>query len=127
MLGALGALVPGEQQPGYPGGGKLRGGCLCCVGAADSRIASRGLELVRPRPLSCHCTFAHPPMYIYIRSSPHAEALQLAGSASFLEPRWWNVGYAKLASDAELAYLGIPGLRIAGGQGVIIIALCQVG
>ena len=31
--------------------------------------------------------------------------LQAAGSASFLEPRWWNVGYAKLTTDEELAYL----------------------
>ena len=52
--------------------------------------------------------------------------LQQAGAATFLEPRWWNVGYAKLMTDEELAYLGIPGLRIAGGQGVAIIAFCQV-
>lgn len=52
--------------------------------------------------------------------------LQQTGAATFLEPRWWNVGYAKLTTDEELAYLGIPGLRIAGGQGVAIIAFCQV-
>ncbi|KAL4443662.1 hypothetical protein ABPG75_011399 [Micractinium tetrahymenae] len=54
------------------------------------------------------------------------EALQAAGAATFLEDRWWNVGYAKLCTDEELAYLGIPGLRVAGGQGVAIIAFCQV-
>lgn len=58
--------------------------------------------------------------------SSRAEVLQQAGAATFLEPRWWNVGYAKLMTDEELAYLGIPGLRIAGGQGVAIIAFCQV-
>ena len=57
---------------------------------------------------------------------PPAEALQLGGAATFLEPRWWNVGAAKLASGEELAYLGIPGLRVAGGQGVAVIAVCQV-
>ncbi len=56
----------------------------------------------------------------------YAEVLQQTGAATFLEPRWWNVGYAKLTTDEELAYLGIPGLRIAGGQGVAIIAFCQV-
>ena len=56
----------------------------------------------------------------------HTEVLQQTGAATFLEPRWWNVGYAKLTTDEELAYLGIPGLRIAGGQGVAIIAFCQV-
>lgn len=54
------------------------------------------------------------------------EVLQLTGATTFLEDRWWNVGYVKLTSDEELAYLGIPGLRIAGGSGVAIIALCQV-
>ena len=57
---------------------------------------------------------------------PPAEALQLGGVTTFLEPRWWNVGAAKLASGEELAYLGIPGLRVAGGQGVAVIAVCQV-
>lgn len=54
------------------------------------------------------------------------EALQQWGGASFLEPRWWNVGYAKLATGEDLNYLGVSGLRIAGGQGVAIIAICQV-
>ena len=36
------------------------------------------------------------------------------------------MGYAKLTTGEELAYLGIPGLRVAGGQGVLIIAFCQV-
>lgn len=52
-------------------------------------------------------------------------AAQAADAATFLEDRWWNVGYAKLSTDEELAYLGIPGLRVAGGQGVAIIAFCQ--
>lgn len=36
------------------------------------------------------------------------------------------MGYAKLSTGEELAYLGVPGLRVAGGQGVAIIAFCQV-
>jgi hypothetical protein len=35
------------------------------------------------------------------------------------------VGYAKLQGE-DLNYLGIAGLRIAGGQGVAIIAFCQI-
>jgi len=54
------------------------------------------------------------------------EALQLSGKAQFLEPVWWRVGAAKLNSDADLNYLGIAGLKIVGGQGVLIIAICQV-
>ncbi|KAK1288253.1 hypothetical protein QJS10_CPB19g00934 [Acorus calamus] len=46
------------------------------------------------------------------------------GIVHFVEPVWWRVGYAKLQGDT-LYYLGIPGLRIAGGQGVIVIAICQ--
>jgi light-harvesting complex II chlorophyll a/b binding protein 7 len=53
--------------------------------------------------------------------------LQLTGLAGFLEPRWWNVGLAKLTTNEDLNYLGIQGLRIAGSQGVLIIAICQVG
>lgn len=49
----------------------------------------------------------------------------MAGKADFLEPVWWNVGYAKLQGE-DLNYLGVAGLRVAGGQGVAIIALCQV-
>lgn len=45
------------------------------------------------------------------------EALQLGGAASFLEPRWWNVGYAKLSKGEDLNYLGVAGLHFAGGQG----------
>ena len=51
--------------------------------------------------------------------------LQYTGTASFSEVRWWNVGYTKLAGE-DLNYLGVPGLRIAGGQGILIIAVCQV-
>lgn len=53
------------------------------------------------------------------------EALQLGGAATFLESRWWNVGYAKLSTEEDLNYLGVAGLHVAGGQGVAIIALCQ--
>jgi light-harvesting complex II chlorophyll a/b binding protein 7 len=55
----------------------------------------------------------------------HAEVLQYVGAADFLEPRWWNVGAAKLGGE-DLNYLGVAGLRIAGGQGILIIAVCQV-
>jgi light-harvesting complex II chlorophyll a/b binding protein 7 len=54
------------------------------------------------------------------------EALQLSGKTQFLEPVWWRVGAAKLHSTEDLNYLGIAGLKVAGGQGVLIIALCQV-
>ena len=53
------------------------------------------------------------------------ETLQRAGVATFAEPRWWAVGAAKLQGE-DLNYLGIAGLRIAGGQGVAIIAISQV-
>lgn len=54
----------------------------------------------------------------------HAEVLQYSGVSSFLEPRWWSVGAAKLEGE-DLNYLGVQGLRIAGGQGIAIIAVCQ--
>ena len=54
-----------------------------------------------------------------------AEALQLSGVTNFGEFRWFNVGYAKLQGE-DLNYFGVPGLRIAGGQGIGIIAVCQV-
>ncbi|XBI80668.1 hypothetical protein VPH35_089771 [Triticum aestivum] len=53
------------------------------------------------------------------------ELLDLFGIVHFVEPVWWKVGYAKLQGDT-LDYLGIPGFRIAGGQGIIVIAICQV-
>lgn len=52
------------------------------------------------------------------------EILDLLGAFDFVEPVWWRVGYAKLKGDT-LDYLGIPGLHIAGSQGVIVIAICQ--
>ena len=58
------------------------------------------------------------------------EALQLflgdTTQIHFLEPVWWKVGAAKLATDEDLNYLGVAGLKVAGGQGVLIIAVCQV-
>ncbi|GMH04989.1 hypothetical protein Nepgr_006829 [Nepenthes gracilis] len=53
------------------------------------------------------------------------ELLDLIGTFHFVEPIWWRVGYSKLKGDT-LDYLGIPGLHLAGSQGVIIIAICQV-
>ena len=35
------------------------------------------------------------------------------------------MGAAKLGGE-DLNYLGVAGLRIAGGQGILIIAICQV-
>lgn len=35
------------------------------------------------------------------------------------------MGYTKLQGE-DLNYLGVSGLRIAGSQGVLIIAVCQV-
>ncbi|KAK4804007.1 hypothetical protein SAY86_003824 [Trapa natans] len=52
------------------------------------------------------------------------EALDLLGAFHFVEPVWWRVGYSKLKGDT-LDYLGIPGLHVAGSQGVIVIAICQ--
>ncbi|XP_040943070.1 chlorophyll a-b binding protein 7, chloroplastic isoform X2 [Gossypium hirsutum] len=52
------------------------------------------------------------------------EILDLLGISHFAEPVWWRVGYSKLQGET-LDYLGIPGLHLAGGQGVIIIAICQ--
>ena len=54
-----------------------------------------------------------------------AEVLQYTGLFNFAEPRWWNVGYAKLRGE-DLNYLGLGGFRIAGNQGIAIIAICQV-
>ncbi|KAM7518052.1 hypothetical protein LguiB_017014 [Lonicera macranthoides] len=52
------------------------------------------------------------------------ELLDLVGAFHFVEPVWWRVGYSKLQGDT-LDYLGIPGFHLAGGQGVIVIAICQ--
>ena len=57
-------------------------------------------------------------------AGPGAEALQLAGLANFSESRWWNVGRAKLSGE-DLNYFGLEGFRIAGGQGILIIVVCQ--
>ena len=54
-----------------------------------------------------------------------AEVLKYSGLSNFSEPRWQYVGYAKLQGE-DLNYFNIPGLRIAGNQGVLIIAVCQV-
>ena len=56
----------------------------------------------------------------------HAEVLQYFGLASCIEPRWWNVGYAEALGGEDLNYLGVSGFKIAGGQGILIIAFCQV-
>lgn len=53
------------------------------------------------------------------------EVLDLCGAFNFVEPVWWRVGYSKLKGET-LDYLGIPGLHLAGSQGVIVIAICQV-
>ena len=78
--------------------------------------------------------------------------LQYTGLSNFSEYRWWKVGYAKLQAwpmrnlapvrlrvcswllasglsvvqGEDLNYFGIQGLRIAGGQGILIICVCQV-
>ncbi|GMI63369.1 light-harvesting complex B7 [Hibiscus trionum] len=52
------------------------------------------------------------------------EILDMLRISHFAEPVWWRVGYSKLQGET-LDYLGIPGLHLAGGQGVIIIAICQ--
>ncbi|KAL3514909.1 hypothetical protein ACH5RR_027626 [Cinchona calisaya] len=52
------------------------------------------------------------------------EILDISGTFHFTESVWWLVGYSKLKGDT-LDYLGIPGLHLAGSQGVIVIAICQ--
>ncbi|KAH7426710.1 hypothetical protein KP509_10G013700 [Ceratopteris richardii] len=52
------------------------------------------------------------------------EVLERFFDIDFAESVWWRVGYSKLQGDT-LDYLGIPGLHIAGGQGILVIALCQ--
>lgn len=54
------------------------------------------------------------------------ELLELFHAVDFPEYRWWNVGAYKLHSGEPLNYFGIEGLRVAGGQGIAIIACCQV-
>ncbi|GIL68272.1 hypothetical protein Vafri_21560 [Volvox africanus] len=41
------------------------------------------------------------------------------------EPVWWKVGASKLSSDLTLNWGGIEGFRIAGKQGIGLIAACQ--
>ncbi|XP_019083402.1 PREDICTED: chlorophyll a-b binding protein of LHCII type 1-like [Camelina sativa] len=53
------------------------------------------------------------------------EIFDLTGAFHFSEPVWWRVGYSKLQGET-LDYLGIPGLHLAGSQGVIVIVICQV-
>ncbi|KAJ7546503.1 hypothetical protein O6H91_08G042100 [Diphasiastrum complanatum] len=52
------------------------------------------------------------------------ELLDKFFGVEFSEPVWWRVGLAKLQGDT-LDYLGIPGLHIAGAQGILVIAICQ--
>ncbi len=54
-----------------------------------------------------------------------AELLQRFAGLNFAEAVWWRVGAAKAAGE-DLNYLGVGGFYIAGGQGIIIIAICQV-
>jgi light-harvesting complex II chlorophyll a/b binding protein 7 len=53
------------------------------------------------------------------------EALAMSG-VELGEPVWWKVGYAKLSGDLTLNYAGIEGFRIAGKQGLWVIAMCQL-
>ncbi|KAI5054649.1 hypothetical protein GOP47_0029794 [Adiantum capillus-veneris] len=50
------------------------------------------------------------------------EILDRFCNIDFAEPVWWRVGFSKLQGDT-LDYLGIPGLHIAGGQGILVIAV----
>jgi len=52
------------------------------------------------------------------------EVLDLCG-VDIGEPIWWKVGAAKLSGDITINYAGIEGFRIAGKQGLVVIALCQ--
>ncbi len=53
------------------------------------------------------------------------EALSLNG-VDLGEPVWWKVGAAKARGDITLNWGGIEGFRIAGKQGIGIIAACQL-
>ena len=156
MLGALGALVPGEHRhrPNLTAPAVTHtSNRHCCrralgqqeacpgLGMPAFRVAN-GLHQVAPSEQSCldssdvatgsEGTAAEirlPPKILHVSRPcvpPSAEVLQYTGAANFLESRWWNVGAAKLGGE-DLNYLGVAGLRIAGGQGILIIAVCQVG
>jgi light-harvesting complex II chlorophyll a/b binding protein 7 len=56
----------------------------------------------------------------------HAIVLMPSGVESWVWIMNMPVGAAKLASGDDLNYLGVAGLKLAGGQGVAIIAICQV-
>ncbi|GFH14943.1 chlorophyll a-b binding protein, chloroplastic [Haematococcus lacustris] len=47
-------------------------------------------------------------------------------SVALGEPVWWKVGAAKLQGDLTFNWGGIEGFRIAGKQGIGIIAACQL-
>ncbi|XVE68825.1 hypothetical protein DITRI_Ditri09bG0100900 [Diplodiscus trichospermus] len=51
--------------------------------------------------------------------------LDLVRVFHFAEPVCCWVGYSKLQGET-LDYLGIPSLHLAGGQGAIVIAICQL-
>lgn len=52
------------------------------------------------------------------------EALARAG-VDIGESVWWRVGAAKLNGEV-LNYAGLEGFHIAGGQGILVIAACQL-
>jgi hypothetical protein len=53
------------------------------------------------------------------------EGLAMAG-VDLGEAVWWRVGAAKLKGDVTLNWGGIEGFRLAGKQGIWLIAACQV-
>lgn len=53
------------------------------------------------------------------------EALARAGVPGLGECVWWKVGAAKLAGET-LNWGGLAGFHVAGGQGVAVIAACQL-
>lgn len=104
MLSALGILVPGV--------------CL------ENTLVTRNPSLDTHTP--CATSTASDRQTKHKSVVCCAEVLQYTGLSTFSEARWQYVGYAKLQGE-DLNYFGIPGLRIAGNQGVLIIAVCQVG
>ncbi|MEW5307110.1 MAG: hypothetical protein WDW36_009527 [Sanguina aurantia] len=54
------------------------------------------------------------------------EALTLFGGVELGEPVWWKVGASKVSGDLTLNWGGIEGFRIAGKQGIAVIAGCQL-
>jgi len=118
MLGALGALVPGQRAASGKQGGAWLGVAACelrrgiyLLPGGDSKPALPALA--RFSAPCCDALravyYALTPLLLCTLPPLPAELLQLSGATSFLEPRWWNVGYAKLTTGG-LTWVAPAGL-----------------